>query len=325
MSAVNVVEANATDNRWSHGKRWGRILTLVFLCIVIGLVTWQAQRIEWSEVWMAMRGYKATTLALASALSALSYLAYSCFDLLGRRYAKVNIKAAYAMRVAFISYAFNQSFGALLGAIAFRVRMYLRHGLKASAISKMIALSVVTNWLGYAALAGMVFAIGTLTLPQGWDTRQDVLRIMGVAFMVSTVVYFFVCARFADREIGFRRWRFRIPHVSLAGMQLLLSSLHWPLTAMILYVLFDGRVDFMTVIAALFLNAVAVVITHIPAGLGVMEAIFIGLLHHRIPSSTIVGALMVFRAVYYLAPLALAALLYLRTEVLPARHEAASR
>ena len=68
------------------------------------------------------------------------------------------------------------------------------------------------------------------------------------------------------------------------------------------------------VLGILLISAIAGVITHIPAGLGVLEAIFIALLQHLMPASAILAALIGYRALYFLLPLGVACVLYLVIE-----------
>ncbi|MEO7937989.1 MAG: UPF0104 family protein, partial [Burkholderiaceae bacterium] len=52
--------------------------------------------------------------------------------------------------------------------------------------------------------------------------------------------------------------------------------------------------------------AIAGVVIHVPAGLGVIEAVFVALLVSRMPQSEILAAMLTYRALYYLGPLLLA-------------------
>jgi uncharacterized membrane protein YbhN (UPF0104 family) len=61
--------------------------------------------------------------------------------------------------------------------------------------------------------------------------------------------------------------------------------------------------------------AIAGVLLHIPAGLGVTEAVFIALLSHLVPEHQLLGALLAYRAIFYLTPLLAGALLYLKLEM----------
>jgi glycosyltransferase 2 family protein len=72
----------------------------------------------------------------------------------------------------------------------------------------------------------------------------------------------------------------------------------------------------------LLIAAIAGVLLHIPAGLGVTEAVFIALLSHRVPEHQLLGALLAYRALFYLTPLVAGALLYLKMEMRIRKREA---
>ena len=63
-------------------------------------------------------------------------------------------------------------------------------------------------------------------------------------------------------------------------------------------------------LATLLLACIAGVATHIPAGLGVLEAVFIALLGHRVPHAELLGALLAYRAMYFIGPLIVAGIAY---------------
>jgi uncharacterized membrane protein YbhN (UPF0104 family) len=77
-------------------------------------------------------------------------------------------------------------------------------------------------------------------------------------------------------------------------------------------VLLNHRIDYPGTLAVLLVAAVAGVIAHVPAGLGVLEGVFLALLSHRVPQGELLAALLAYRALYYLAPLALALGLFLK-------------
>src|SRR5690606_33153529 len=109
----------------------------------------------------------------AAALCAASHVLYSCFDLVGRRYTGHGLPVARVMQVNFISYAFNLNFGSLIGGVAFRYRLYSRLGLAYATITRVLTLSMLTNWLGYLLLAGAVFVVAPLALPPTWKMDSE--------------------------------------------------------------------------------------------------------------------------------------------------------
>jgi hypothetical protein len=80
-------------------------------------------------------------------------------------------------------------------------------------------------------------------------------------------------------------------------------------------VLLQGKVSYPTVLAVYLLAAIAGVVTYIPAGLGVLEAVFVMLLAQKVGEPQLLAALLAYRAVYYLGPLLVAAVMYLVMEM----------
>jgi uncharacterized membrane protein YbhN (UPF0104 family) len=300
--------------RTTWSRPWvRRTVTAVFLTAVSALIAKQATTIAWSEVLQSIQGYRVETLALAASLALASYLIYSCFDLLGRHYIGVKLPIRSVLSAAFVSYAFNQSLGSLIGAVAFRLRIYSRLGLDAVQISKIIIVSIVTNWFGYSVLAGVIFCAGWISIPN-WHIGDDLLRCSGALMLFTAAGYLLLCALGKGRQIRIKNQLLPLPGIKLALSQLFVSVIHWPIAAAIIYVLLRDQIEFVTVLGALLLTAIAAVLTHIPAGIGVLEAIFLGLLSRRMPGTEVLAALMVFRVVYYLAPLSIATIVYLNIE-----------
>ena len=82
----------------------------------------------------------------------------------------------------------------------------------------------------------------------------------------------------------------------------------------VIFVLLGAKVAYPTVLGVLLLAGVAGVITHIPAGLGVLEAVFLAFLGAQLPQATLLGAMLAYRALYYLMPLAVAIAVYFMLE-----------
>jgi uncharacterized membrane protein YbhN (UPF0104 family) len=284
-----------------------------------GLIAWllvnQARTIDWSEVLDAVRALPASTLLAAAALAACSFALYSTYDLLGRYLTKHKLGAGTVMGVTFISYAFNLNLGSLVGGVAFRYRLYSRLGLENETITRVLGFSMLTNWLGYLVVAGAAFCFWPMALPPDWKIDGGGLRVLGAALLVLAAAYLALCA-FSDGRI----WRvrghaFKTPGLAMALLQLAMSCLNWSLMGGVIWFLLQGQVGYPQVLAVLLVAAVAGVITHVPAGLGVLEAVFVALLSHQVAQGKLLGALLAYRALYYLLPLMVATVAYLVTEL----------
>ena len=287
-----------------------RVLTALFALVVLGLLANHARTVDWGEVISSVRATPLRTLAIAAALALASYATYCSFDLIGRRQTGHRLKPSEVVGVAFTSYAFNLNLGSLVGGIAFRYRLYGRLGLNAATTSGILALSLATNWLGYFFLAGGLFLWRPLQLPPGWAIGSEGLRVLGAVLWLVVAAYLAACTFARGRVFHLRGHTFELPPWHVALLQLALASLNWLLIGALLYTLLQQRIDYTSVLSVLLIAAVAGVIAHVPAGLGVLEAVFVALLSHRVGQGELLGALLAYRAIYYLLPLACAALLF---------------
>jgi uncharacterized membrane protein YbhN (UPF0104 family) len=259
--------------------------------------------------------YPALTLVGAALLAIASHALYACFDLLGRRYAGHSLPTHRVLATTFISYAFNLNFGALVGGLAFRVRLYARQGLEAGVISRVYGFSMLTNWLGYAVLVGIVCLLQPIAIPDEWSIGSGALRVFGGLLLAAAATYVGLCLGSPRRSVTMRGHELTLPSGRMALTQLVMSVANWALIGGVVHLLLRGDVAYPAALTALLAAAVAGVVTHVPAGLGVLEAVFVTLLSPPLAQSPLLAALLVYRAVYYLIPLALALVLFLLLEL----------
>jgi uncharacterized membrane protein YbhN (UPF0104 family) len=303
--------ALAKSGRWKWIKR---ILTGVFFVAVITLLVSQARSVEWQEVGASIRAYRMPTLVFAALLAATSHLLFSSFDLLGRVYTRHGLAKLKVLLVAGISYAFTLNLGALVGGIGFRYRLYSRLGLDNGVITRVYALSVATNWLGYLLLAGAVFLFAPIDLPSSWNVGRAALQGVGAVLLLVAAAYAACCAFARRRTWTILKQELTLPSLRMVLVQSAMSMANWCAMAGVIYLLLGHKIAFSAVLTVLLASALAGVVTHVPAGLGVLEAVFIALLGDRMPQSAILAALLAYRGIYYLVPLLLGTVAYGVTE-----------
>jgi uncharacterized membrane protein YbhN (UPF0104 family) len=174
---------------------------------------------------------------------------------------------------------------------------------------------MLTNWLGYLVLAGAVFCFFPMVLPPDWKMDGEGLRVLGALLLAAGAAYLGLCAIARQHTWRLRGHELDTPSLRMALLQLALSMLNWSLIGGMIWLLLQRQLPYHEVLAVALVAAVAGVITHVPGGLGVLEAVFLALLGHRAPQGTLLGALLAYRAIYYLLPLILAALTYVATEL----------
>ncbi|MGE8497486.1 MAG: lysylphosphatidylglycerol synthase domain-containing protein [Pseudomonas sp.] len=294
---------------------WGkRLLTLFFLLLIPTLLYLLAKNLDWNEVRGAITGYSVQTLLVGGLIVLCSYVVFSLYDLLGRHYTRHKLPARQVMPVAMVCYAFNLNFTTWIGGVAMRYRLYTRLGLSASTVTRIISLGLLTNWTGFMTLAGSIFALRLIRLPEDWSLGMTGLQFIGLLLLGLVVAYIGACWFSRQRVWTFREHTITLPTLRIALMQICLGATNWSLMAALIYWLLPGDAFYPTVLGVLLISSIAGVVTHIPAGLGVLEAVFLALLQHQFSQGAIIGALIVYRALYFLLPLALASIVYLILE-----------
>ncbi|MFZ0157302.1 lysylphosphatidylglycerol synthase domain-containing protein [Pseudomonas sp.] len=300
------------QQRW---LRWGkRLFTLLFLLLIPVLLYFLVRNLDWNEVKQSLQAYSPASLTVGLGLALCSFMLFSCYDLLGRAYTGHHLPVRQVLPVAFVCYAFNLNFTTWVGGVALRYRLYGRLGLDTATITRIISLGILTNWVGYLALAGTVFALRLVKLPANWAVGTTGLQLIGVLMVLLALTYLLACA-FARR----RTWRWRdheitLPSWRLALLQVGMGASNWALMAALIYSLLPDELFYPSILGILLISCVAGVIAHVPAGLGVLETVFLALLHGQLGQGTLVAALLGYRTLYYLIPLLLALVAYLVLE-----------
>ncbi|MGP1679902.1 MAG: lysylphosphatidylglycerol synthase transmembrane domain-containing protein, partial [Burkholderiales bacterium] len=235
----------------------------------------QAHTVDWPAVWQELHRQSPGRLATAAALALVSYGLYASFDLVGRRLTGHRLSAARTLGTAAISYAFNLNLGAWVGGIGLRLRLYTRWGLSAPTVMQIIAHSMVTNWLGYLWVGGTVLAWAPPPLPEAWMLPGAGLRAIGLAMVAVAMSYVAMCRFSRRRKLKVRGHTLTLPSGRLATLEVLAGGANWLLIGAIVWGLLGGRIDYLTVLGVMLLAAVAGVVTHVPANLGVLEAVVV--------------------------------------------------
>ncbi|VWX60551.1 Inner membrane protein YbhN [Burkholderiales bacterium 8X] len=303
---------------WQRYRKWAVPL---FGILVLGLLVSHAHKIDWAGAWEALKRYPPLLLLAVFAVTTASHLLYGCFDLLGRWHTRHRLPAWRSWMIAVTSYAFNLNLGSLVGGVALRARLYARAGLDEATVAQVVGISLATNWLGYGLLAGGLFAAGAISPPSQAHMTEGGFRALGVFMILLAVGYVAACALRTRREWKFRNKTVRLPSARLAVTQLAISVGNWSIMGAAMYLLLRGQVPYGTVLGVLMAASIVGVVTPIPAGLGVLEAVYLALLSGTVRQGTLMGAVLAYRALYYLLPLAVGLLMYVFLERYAARHE----
>jgi hypothetical protein len=204
----------------------------------------------------------------------------------------------------------TSTFGTLVGGVGFRLRLYHRVGLGAAQIARVIALAIVTNWSGWFLLTGSVFAARQVPLPESFTFGAGALQVIGVAMLALPLAYRGALLSLAPPQIALAKPRVHVAeraHGARADRpldaQLAADRNHRLAADAARARVRDRRRDPAQRCHARRADAYS-------GGLGVLEGIFVAALGRTVETSGLIAALIAYRALYYLIPLAIASAAY---------------
>lgn len=305
-----------------------RGLALAFFAVVAWLIVRQARTVDWPAVWQALQALPASVLAMAGVLALASHCTYGTFDLIGRHCTGHRLPRPATLGIAMTSYPFTLNLGSLIGGVGVRYRLYERRGVNPGTIGRVVATSILTNWVGYLALLAALPWLWQPPALAGWAVEPWQLRAGGVLLAVLPIAYVALCALRAGRALTLRGHEFPLPHWPVALWQVAVSAVNWMLMGAALWTVLQGEVSYPAALATVQLGAVAGLVLRVPAGLGVLEAVGVALLASTaagaLGQDKVLAALLAYRALYYFLPLVLAAVAFGVAELRWRRNDAAT-
>ena len=251
-----------------------------------------------------------STVALSAGFTGVSFLALSLYDVLAvRRVVPGRVSDRFAAFAGATGFAIANAVGfhVLVGG-PIRYRIYAAAGLDVADVGRIVGLSVLTFWLGMAAVVGAVLLFDPAGIPLLQFVAPRIDRLAGGAIL-GALALFVLWLSTGAREITLFGWRLMLPRGGSAILQIAIGAIDIAAAAGALYVLLPADVaPGLAVFTILFITAVvAGSASHAPGGLGVLEAtILLGLGAGDRPD--VIAALLAFRIIYYVLPMAIAGL-----------------
>ncbi|KLD66416.1 bifunctional lysylphosphatidylglycerol flippase/synthetase MprF [Luteibacter rhizovicinus] len=302
----------------------GPLLSLLLLCLALWALHAMATEVTYRQIGAYVHGLPNTDIALAILLTGAGFAVMTLYDWFGLASIGRRLPAKRVGFISFISYAFSNALGmSLLVSGSIRYRFYVQAGLSTGEVARVVLYTTLSFWLGLAALTGVTLLI----VPIPADVPLSGLRIPLAILLTLVPLAWFAAAALVRRPIRVGRWAFSTPTPQVAARQILIGALDWGLASGVLYVLMPQEIvgGFGHFLAIFVLAQMAGLISHVPGGLGVFEAVMLagfGATGNHGLEAPILGSLTAFRLVYYLLPLGVATLMVIWREIRALRHTA---
>lgn len=293
-------------------------LAVALFALAITVLRRELAAHHYSEIVGHLRSLSRETLLGAIGLTILGYGILTRYDALAMDYVGRKVQPHKIIIASFTAYALSQTLGfAMFTGGAVRYRFWSSWGLSASEIARAVGFAGLTLWLGAVALTGLALLVEPGAL-SGVTASHPILFGMIGAMLLLAVVGYLLVALLRREPVSVLGWSFEIPLPLVAFEQLLLSCVDWALAAAVLYLLLPATpgLSFPAFIGLFVLAQVAGLVSHVPGGLGVFDTLIVLALEPFASTATVLGALVAYRAIYYLLPFLIGVILLVGTEAI---------
>ena len=295
------------------------LIGLALFAAALAVLRRELAAVSWHELSQDVMAIPLAALVCAAGMTAINYLVLTGYDLLAFEYVGKRLPLRRIVAASLVAYAIanNVGFAALSGA-SVRYRFYTRWGVTNAELTRIVFAYSVTFWLGLFALGGVALALGPL--PSAHDLPGSALVASAGWLLILACAAYLVAAAARRTPLRFVGFELPLPSFRMALAQLGVSALDWLLAAGVLFVLLpQGRVPFLAVLGAFLSAQLLGLVSHVPGGLGVFEGLMVVLLRPFISAGELLPTLVVYRAVYYMFPLACALLGLIADELVQRR------
>lgn len=281
-----------------------KILTYVTLVIGFGLagylLYYTFREYSLSDITESVRAIPTFNLITALAFAFGSYLCLTGFDWIGVRYVKNDLAYPKIALASFISLSIGQSVGLSgLSSGALRYRYYAHWGMNTEDVAKIVLLSGVTVGIGMMVLSGIVMVVNPKDAAAVLRLGESAVIGTGIACLAATAGYLALAA-FVRTPLKIRAWTFQMPTWQIAVAQVVIGTINFALVSACLREVMAATADvsYLKAATAFVLANLAIIITHAPGGLGVLEAT----VRHVMGDQASIGSLVAFRVIYFFIP-----------------------
>lgn len=302
----------------SRLKRYHSWIALAAFALAAFLVHRALQEYTWSEVLASLGQISLGRLALGVVFTAGSFLCLTGSEALAVRYTGRALPYPKIALASFTSLSIGHTLGfAVFSSGAIRYRFYAGWGLSAGDVGRIIVFCGVTIALGLATVGGLAAVIRPDLVGETFGIAPSAVVSVGLLLLITVAIYLALAA-FVHRPIRIRNFELPVPPLRLAVGQIAVATTDLLLVSAVLHQMLSATsdIDFFPVAAAYVTANTAGILSHVPGGLGVIEAVLLSL----VPGANVFGALVAFRAIYFLIPFFIGGLVFGLCEIVRRRH-----
>lgn len=296
------------DPRRHRLKTYLGILASVAIAGLAAYVLYSTfQRISFADVLANVRATPASTLWLAATCAVGAFSVLAAYEVAVVRYVKHCIGRAKPVLTALIAFPLGHAIGqTLLSGSALRYRMYAPAGFSAMEVGATVLLCGLPYALAFGLLLDLALVFGAEALAPLFRIPSEWLFALGCLGLVKDVGYvLFVWKRKKPIRLG--GWAVNLPTLRMTGLQIAVGIIDIVLISSVLYLLLpdSAQIAFLPFVAVYLASILVGVVSHVPAGLGVLESMLLLLMPH-VPPEQLLASVLLYRVIYEVIPLVIA-------------------
>ena len=302
-------------------------LTLAIFVGALIVLRDMLHHLRWSDVLDELGRTSNKKIMFAALCTVASFIALGFHDGLALKIIGRKLSAWRISTTSFISYGIGHSVGlSSLAAGSVRLRLYTAYGLAPVEIGAVIVLCSITFSLGVLFLVGLSLIMKAGVAASVLHLSHDTARAIGLFILLCVGGYLGFTAGHDKTPVTISGTSLKLPPLHLGLAQLLVSCGELIFAAATLYFLLPAQLhlNFASFVGLYVLALAAGVVSNVPGGLGVFEGIFL-IMFPSVPKDKLLGAILLYRVLYYLVPFLLSLPLLLWSEWRAQRESAETR
>ena len=263
--------------------------------------------------------------ALMGALAAtvVGFIILLGYEWSASRYAGVSLAPRELALGGFTAFAIGNAIGlSMLSGGSVRYRLYARHGLGAAEVARMTLFASLSLGCALPPLAALATLSDLPAASSALGLSETLLGVVATAVLVlfSVLAIGIYRRRLPEQPypdsllVRIGRRTLRLPGRRLTFLQLVITALDVAAAATVLYLLLPETPPFGAFLLVYLLALAAGVLSHVPGGVGVFEAILLAAFSDTLGAAPLAAALLLYRLIYVVLPLLVACLLLLINE-----------
>ncbi len=269
------------------------------------------QRISLADVLAQMRAVPLHTLFMAALCAVAAFTILALYEAVVVRYVKDDIGRAKPMITALIAFPLGHAVGqAMLSGGAIRYRMYSPAGFTAMEVGATVLMCNLAYGLAVGLALDLSLVLAADRLAPLFRVSSGLLVLLGCIGLAKDVGYALLVI-FRRAPVRFRGWSFNLPTPAMTALQYVVGVSDVVLISSVLYLLLPDSIQlgYLPFVAVYLASVLVGILSHVPAGLGVIESVLL-LLLPDVPPEQLLASVLMYRVIVEIIPLLIALALW---------------